>query len=72
MKRNVLLRARSLCATIAHVQLLSLNSHSPAKFSSSVSSEPKRSRPEPADRQPKPFFRQWLDIWRSRNAGVRP
>jgi hypothetical protein len=69
MKRNVLLRARSLCATIARVQPSPANSHSPTKFSSSVSSEPKRSRPEPANRHRQPFFRQWLDIWRSRNIG---
>jgi hypothetical protein len=72
MKRNVLLRARSLGATIARVQPSPVNSHSPTKFSSSVSSETEPSRPEPANRQPKPFFRQWLDIWQSRNAGVRP
>jgi hypothetical protein len=69
MKRNVLLRARSLCATIARVQPSPVAPHSPTKFSSGVSSEPKPSRPEPANRHRQPFFRQWLDIWRSRNIG---
>jgi hypothetical protein len=72
MKPNVLLRARSLCASIARLQPSPVTPHSRLKFPSSLSAETKRSRPEPANRQPKPFFRQWLDIWRSRNAGVRP
>jgi hypothetical protein len=37
----------------------------------SSSSGTKRSRPEPTDSQPKPFFSQWLDTWRSRNEGAR-
>ena len=36
----------------------------------SSSSETKRSRPEPANSQPKPFLSQWLYTWRSRNEGV--
>jgi hypothetical protein len=37
----------------------------------SSSSETKRSRPEPTKSQPKPFFSQWLNTWKSRGEGVR-
>jgi len=72
MKRNVLLRTRSLCASIPRAQSSPATPHSRLKFFSSLSAEAKCFRPEPPCRQPESFFRQWLDIWRSRNAGVRP
>ena len=69
MKRNVLLRARSLCASIPRARSSPVTPQSRLKFLSSLSAGTKSSRPEAANRQPKPFFRQWLDTWRSRNTG---
>jgi hypothetical protein len=68
MKSNMFLRARSLCASIAGAQPSPVTLRFPSKFPR-VSSEIRNPRPEPANR-PKPFFRQWLDSWKSRNAGV--
>ena len=68
MKSNVLLRARSLCASFPGAQLSLVTLRSPAKFPTASSET--RNPPEPVHRQPKSFFRQWLDSWRSRNAVV--
>jgi len=71
MKSNVFLRAQSLCSSIAGAQLSSVTLPPPSKFPS-MSSETRDPRPEPPNRRPKPFFRQWLDTWRSRNVRVQP
>lgn len=71
MKSNVFLRARSLCAGFPGAQLSLVTRRSPAKFPA-ASSETGNPRPEPVHRQSKPFFRQWLDSWRSRNTAVPP
>jgi hypothetical protein len=69
MKRNIFLRARSLCVSIAGEQPSPTTLRLPVKFP--TVSDTKHLRLEPANRQPKPFFRQWLDTWRSRNEGVQ-
>ena len=68
MKGNMFLRARSLCASITGARRSPVTLPLPPKFPSM--SETRHSRTEPANRPPKPFFRQWLDTWRNRNEGV--
>ncbi len=62
-------RRRSPHATLVSAEFLPTIPCSPSKSLSSSSPPAKRSAPEPANSQPKPFFHRWLDTWRTQNGG---
>jgi hypothetical protein len=62
-------RPRSLDATVAGAEYSPTIPCSPSKSLSSASSPAKRSAPEPANPQSKPFFHRWLETWRAQNGG---
>jgi hypothetical protein len=64
-------RPRSPRASVARAQSSHITLCTPPKSVSNSSPEAKRSRPEPANPQPDPFFSRWLDTWRTQNGGPR-
>lgn len=62
-------RRRSPHATLVSAEVSHSIPCSPSKFLSSSPSPTKRSAPEPANSQSKPFFHRWLDTWRTQNGG---
>ncbi len=62
-------RPRPQDATVVSTEFSPTIPCSPSKSLSSASSPGKRSAPEPANPQSKPFFHRWLETWRDQNGG---